>query len=130
MAATVLLVDDSATMRRMVRRVLETSGLDIATVEEAADGREALARLAVQQIDLVLIDVHMPVMGGIELVTHIRAQECRRRPTLVITSTDDDERIRRLVTCGLAYYLRKPFQPADLRRALAPLVGLRPAARG
>lgn len=127
MAANVLIVDDSATMRRMIRRTLEISGLDVAEVYEASNGIEALARMDQHPIGAVLLDINMPVMSGVQLLERLRDDERLRNIPVIIASTEGSQvRIDHLLRAGARAYIRKPFQPEQIRDTLAPLVGLKP----
>ena len=128
MATNVLIVDDSQTMRRMIRRTLEISGLDISEVFEAANGIEALAQMARHSIQAVLLDINMPVMSGIQLVERIHDDERLRDIPVIIASTEGSEtRIQHLLKLGARSYIRKPFQPEQIRDVLAPILGLKDA---
>ena len=109
----ILLVDDNAINRSVARLLLAPSGV---VVTEAANGREALDRLAEQQFDLVLLDVHMPVMDGPETIRHIRAAETPWRAIRVIALTADamsgDK--ERLISLGMSGYASKPIEQRAL----------------
>ena len=109
----ILLVDDNAINRKVARLLLAPSGV---VVTEAANGKEALDRLAEQQFDLVLLDIHMPVMDGTETIGHIRAAEAswRRVPVIALTAdamTGDKER---LLSLGMTGYVSKPIEQRAL----------------
>lgn len=125
MATNVLIVDDSQTMRRMIRRTLEISGLDISKVFEAANGIEALAQMSRHSIQAVLLDINMPVMSGVQLMERISDDERLRDIPVIIASTAGSEtRIQHLLKLGARGYVRKPFQPEQIRDILAPILGL------
>lgn len=130
MAANVLVVDDSGTMRSMIKRTLAISGLAIGEVYEAANGIQALAQMATHEIAVVLLDINMPVMNGVQLVGRIRDDQRLRHIPVIIASTEGSEtRIQQLIDAGARGFVRKPFRPEQLRDALAPFVGLaKPAA--
>lgn len=125
MAANVLIVDDSSTMRRMIKRTLEISGLDVGEVLEAANGIEALARMAENTVHAVLLDINMPVMSGVRLVERIRDDPRLKNIPVVIASTEGSEtRIQQLVAAGARGFVRKPFHPEQIRDVLAPILGV------
>jgi two-component system chemotaxis response regulator CheY len=129
MAANILIVDDSAVMRRMIKRTLAISGLDVGEVFEASNGIEALARMDEHPIGAVLLDIHMPVMGGVKLMERIRDDKRLSQIPVIIASTEGSEtRIQQLLDAGARGYIRKPFHPEQLRDALAPILGLREAS--
>ena len=126
MAANILIVDDSLTMRRIIRRTLQISGLDVAEVFEAGNGIEALAQMAEHTIHAVLLDINMPVMSGVKLVERMRDDDRLKDVPVIIASTEGSEtRIQHLMDAGARGYLRKPFQPEQIRDVLSPILGLK-----
>lgn len=123
----ILVADDNPINQTVARAVLEAAGAEI---ETAGDGSEALARLRTQTFDLVLMDVHMPVMDGIEAVGRIRAGEAGAHDIAILALTGDamggeESRLRSLGFDGLQH---KPVQPAALILAVAELMAARAAA--
>ena len=107
-----LVVDDSATIRNFVKTALEDQGFDVI---EAKSGFEALKILPKDRFNLIVTDVNMPDINGLELVKYVRKAEAHRDTPLIIISTDGRERDRdRGMTLGATAYLVKPFSPADL----------------
>ena len=122
----VLIVDDSATLRRMVKKTMEMAGLDIGTVYEASNGIEALAQLADHEVAVMLVDINMPTMNGIQLLIRMKANEQLKDIPIVIASTEGSkQRIEQIQQFGAFGYVRKPFHPEQLRDALEPLVGVK-----
>lgn len=116
MAFTVLIVDDSPAMRTFVRRVLDMSGLDMSACHEAANGQEALELLDREWVDIVLTDINMPVMNGQEFVRNLAANDAFRSIPVIVVSTDrTDDRVREMIELGAKGYVKKPFQPEELR---------------
>ena len=120
----ILIVDDSAMMRALIKRVIGLTELPVDEVVEAADGAEALRILESREVNLLLTDVNMPGMTGVELLREIARQD--RWPDLVrvIISTDGsasrrDEAAELDVRC----YLEKPFSPEVLRHVLSQAAG-------
>jgi len=125
MAANILVVDDSGTMRGMIKRTLAMSGLNVGKVFEAANGIEALAQMYEHPISVMLLDINMPVMNGIKLLRRMHDDERLRDTPVIIASTEGSEtRIQELLAAGARGYVRKPFRPEQLRDVLAPLIGL------
>jgi two-component system chemotaxis response regulator CheY len=119
MAFTVLIVDDSPAMRTFVKRVLNLSGFDMSTCHEAGNGEEALELLANEWVDVILTDINMPVMNGQELVQNLAASESLRSIPVIVVSTDrTDDRVRQMIALGAKGYVKKPFQPEELREEL------------
>jgi len=108
---SILVVDDSATMRRMIMASLrEVPGL---TFDQAASGLEAIERLALAPVDLVLLDLNMPDMHGLEVLRFVRSHErFRDLPVVVLTTRGDDESRNEALREGATRYLTKPFTPA------------------
>ncbi len=116
----VLVVDDMSTMRRIVKNVLRQIGYT--SVEEAADGKEALEKLKDGGFGLVVSDWNMPVMSGIELLKAIRADaELKTLPVLMVTAEAQKENIIEAVQAGVSNYVVKPFTAEALKEKLAKI---------
>ncbi len=126
MATNLLIVDDSAVMRQMIKRTISLAGLDVAEIFEAGNGIEAFAQLAEHEIACVLLDINMPVMNGVQFLKRVADDPRLRNIPVVIASTEGSEtRIRDLMACGARGYVRKPFHPEQLRDVLSPILGTR-----
>ena len=124
MQFNVLVVDDSAVMRAMIVRTLRVSGLPIGEVHHAADGAEALRRLREAWVDLMLLDINMPVMNGEEVLERLRADpETADLRVIVVSTEGSDARIERLAAAGAAF-VRKPFAPETLRDTVLRITGI------
>ncbi len=125
MGIRVLIVDDSSTIRRIISRCLDRAELGVTDVFEASDGLEALELLASRSVDVVLTDINMPNMDGLQLLGEIRkSPEWGTIPVLVITSESGSEAVGEAVSKGAAGYIKKPFTPLQLRSQFAPVVPL------
>lgn len=121
---SVLIVDDSAIMRAVIRKALRMSGHAAATCLEASDGLEALAVLRGQAVDLVFADLNMPQMGGDALIDAMSADSALERIPVIIVSTEGSEtRLEQIVRPQVVGRLRKPFTPEQFREAVQHLVG-------
>lgn len=108
----ILVVDDSALMRRMVMTALRS--LPEATFVEAGSGLEAIERLALAPVDLVVLDLNMPDMNGIDTIRFLRGHPAYAKlPVVILTTRGDEESQRRVVDLGASRYLTKPFTPAS-----------------
>ncbi|HTH25783.1 MAG TPA: response regulator [Vicinamibacterales bacterium] len=108
----ILIVDDSPTIRRMVRASLTPMGIEFI---EAASGLEAIERLALGPIQLMVLDLNMPDMHGLEVLGFVRAnQKFQQLPVLVLTTRDDDGSRTAAMQAGATSYLTKPFTPQAL----------------
>jgi two-component system chemotaxis response regulator CheY len=124
MSYSVLVADDSAIVRAMVKKALVMAGLDLGQVHEAADGREALAVLGKSWVDVVFADINMPVMNGLELVREMRETPAFAATPVVIVSSDRSRaRMEELERCGVRAYVRKPFRPEQFRSVVDGLLG-------
>ncbi len=122
MAYNVLVVDDSRIMRDMVAKSVQMSGLEIASVDTAGDGKQALDKLRAGWFDLVLLDVNMPVMTGEQFLVALRADLGLRDTLVVVVSTESSlPRIARLKALG-AGFVHKPFKPEELVAAVRALL--------
>ncbi len=116
MSYCVLVVDDSAIVRAMVRKALSMAGLDLGEVHEATNGREALDLLRKTWVDVVFADINMPEMNGVELVHAMKADEVLSGTPVVIVSSERSElRIEELRRGGAVAYVKKPFRPEHFR---------------
>jgi len=116
----VLVVEDSSAMRAFVRATLEEEGT--AEVDEAESGFVALRILPRKHFDLVVVDINMPDINGLELVSFMRKSDRHRDTPVVIISTEASAKDReRGLSLGANAYLKKPFTPAQLREVVATL---------
>ena len=118
-----LIVDDSRLMRDMVAACLRPLGP--VTFEYAGTGLEAIERLALAGFDLVVLDLNMPDVGGVEVIEFVRSQDhLRDLPILVVTTRGDDASRSRVLDAGASAFLAKPFAPPqildEVRRLLGP----------
>jgi two-component system chemotaxis response regulator CheY len=124
MAYNVLIADDSATMRALMRKVLNISGLEWGECFEVANGREALEILEQNWIDLVLLEMYMPEMDGAALVKALRQNQLWETiPVVLITSEGRQEVLAPFFESGIQGYIRKPFRPEDIKEKLHNILG-------
>ena len=120
----ILIVEDSGTMRSLIASTLEELGEPV-KVDEAENGFEALRLLPRAEYDLILTDINMPDINGLELVSFVKRDERYASIPLVIVSTEGSERDREKgLELGANAYLVKPFDPAELRTLVVDLLGL------
>lgn len=116
MSYNILIVDDSAIVRAVIKRTLTIAGIEMGEVYEAGNGKEALQQLEGNWIDLVFADINMPEMNGIELVEQMKTDPTTASIPVVIVSTEKSvNRIEDLMAKGIKGYLNKPFTPESLR---------------
>ena len=123
-ALDLLIVDDSPVTRKMVRRAVGLAGLEIANVHEAGNGQEALAQLQQHRVDLVLADINMPIMNGMELVERMSQDPgLSKVPVVIVATPMSEQRVERLLDIGARAYLAKPFRPEALRDLVVEILG-------
>jgi two-component system chemotaxis response regulator CheY len=122
----ILIVDDSATMRKIIVRVLRRANIDATTVLEASSGVEGLQRLVSDpDIQLILSDINMPEMSGIDFVKAVRTKHAKEAlPMIMITAEGADASLQSALSSGANGYVTKPFTPETIRRALEGLGGI------
>ena len=118
-----LIVDDSGVMRKIVERSLRQAGLELSEVWEASNGLEALALLQEKTPDLILSDINIPSMDGLEFVRQLRGVESAKGiPVVMITTEGSESRVVEALSCGARGYIRKPFTPEQVKQHVMPLV--------
>lgn len=124
MAGTLLIVDDSATMRKIIMRTVRMSGLEFDSTEEAGNGAEALEKLKEQPADFVLCDINMPEMSGLEMVRKVRAEipECANTKIIMVSTESSQELIDGVINDGANGYITKPFTPEKFHDKLLPFM--------
>ncbi len=124
MALNILVVDDSSLTRKAIKRIIEMLGLDLGQIFEAESGKEALKILDETKVDLVLADLNMPKMGGIEMISRMRDNEATNDIPVVVVSTESSAtRIEGLLANGAKAYLHKPFTPEEVKEVIIQTVG-------
>lgn len=118
-----LIVDDSSVMRKIVERSLRQAGLDLASVLEAGSGTEGLDLLKLKQVDLILSDINMPSMDGLEFLRQLRAQNLAPGvPVVMITTESSEEHVKQAILSGAQGYIRKPFTAEQVKERVLPLL--------
>jgi len=119
MGLALMIVDDSATMRKIIMRTVRMSGVDIERTEEAGNGNEALEKLGQTSIDMMLVDVNMPGMGGPELVKKVREMSsCSNTKIIMVSTESSQELIDSVLASGANGYITKPFTPESFQKKL------------
>jgi two-component system chemotaxis response regulator CheY len=124
MAFNVLVVDDSSSMRAVIKKIVKISGFDVGRCWEAADGKEGMKVLSDQWVDLVLTDINMPNMNGLELIKAMKSDDMLRSiPVVMVTTEGSEKRVQESMRLGANGYIKKPFQPEDIREILNRIMG-------
>jgi two-component system, chemotaxis family, chemotaxis protein CheY len=125
----VLVVDDSKVMREMIVACLRPEA-ELAFTH-AASGLEAIEKLSLQRFDILILDLNMPDIGGIEVVDFVRGQDTLRElPIIVVTTRGDEASRTKALRAGASRFMTKPFTPEDLLSEVRALSGLEPAKLG
>jgi two-component system chemotaxis response regulator CheY len=119
LALDILVVDDSAAIRKILLRVLSQIDLPIGQVYEAGDGVEALKTLEGTKVGMILSDINMPNMDGLQLLTRLRANpEWKGLPVIMITTEGSHAKVLEAVQLGARGYVRKPFTADQIKEKL------------
>ncbi|MGD0212137.1 MAG: response regulator [Terriglobales bacterium] len=122
-----LIVDDSSVMRKIVERSLRQAGIELEKVVEASNGSEALNALHDNAVDLILCDINMPVMDGLEFVRAAAGVEgAKGVPIVMITTEGSESHVVQALTAGARGYIRKPFTPDQVKEHVLPVLGRKP----
>ena len=123
MAVDILIVDDSAAIRKILQRVLLQTEVPIGRVLEAGDGVEALTTLKNNKVGLILSDINMPNMDGLQLLSELKANaEHKNVPVLMITTEGAQAKVLEAVSLGAVGYVRKPFTADQIKEKLVGLL--------
>jgi two-component system, chemotaxis family, chemotaxis protein CheY len=123
MESNILVVDDSAAIRKILQRVLRQTGMAIQTIHEAGDGEQALKLLQSHKVDLILTDINMPKMDGLELLAALkRSAEWANVPVVMITTEGGETKVAEAVKLGASGYVRKPFTGDQIKEKLAGIL--------
>lgn len=124
MAFNVLIVDDSTSMRAVIKKMIKVSGFNVGDYWEAADGQEALKILQREWVDLVLTDINMPNMNGLELIAQMKGDDLMDSiPVVMVTTEGSEKRVQESMALGASGYIKKPFLPEDIKRTLSSIMG-------
>jgi two-component system chemotaxis response regulator CheY len=118
-AIDVLIIDDSSVMRKIVGRALRQSGMEMGAILEAGDGVEGLAQVRTNRLDLILCDINMPVMDGMEFLRQLRTEEKGKGISVVMVTTEGSEsHVIDAISLGARGYIRKPFTAEQVKESV------------
>ena len=121
MAKCILIVDDSETVRQVLQLALGNAGYKVV---EAEDGFDALAKLSVAQIDMLITDLNMPNMDGLELIKKVREEGNQRfTPIVMLTTESSEEKKKAGREAGASGWIVKPFKPEQLLKVVKMVLG-------
>jgi two-component system, chemotaxis family, chemotaxis protein CheY len=129
MAYNILIVDDSATTRAIIKRTIQMAGIETQQFFEAGDGVKALEIIRSSKIDLGFFDINMPNMTGVELTRHVRSDpKIAALPVIICSSESTASRVEQLMSQGVQGYIKKPFTPEQIRNVVTTVLGVADAA--
>ncbi|ETR74192.1 MAG: Chemotaxis protein cheY [Candidatus Magnetoglobus multicellularis str. Araruama] len=124
MAYNILIVDDSPSMRQVIRRTIQISGFNVGHFYEVSNGKEALDLLGNEWVDVILSDINMPVMDGITFIKLLQKDIITANiPVVVITTEGREACLKQFMDLGVTAYLQKPFRPETIRNKLIQILG-------
>jgi len=119
------IVDDSSVMRKIVERSLRQAGISLSQVFEAGNGAEALNVLSEHRVDLILCDINMPVMDGLEFIKQLPSvANAKNVPVVMITTEGSEAHVVQALSCGARGYIRKPFTAEQVKEHVIPVLGV------
>jgi two-component system chemotaxis response regulator CheY len=125
MSFNVLIVDDSNSMRAVIKKIITISGFKMDQCYEAGNGKQALEILSKVWVDIILSDLNMPEMNGLELLAALKGDNLLKEIPVVIVSTEgSDERRKVVLEMGAKEFIRKPFSPEYVRKILYEVIGV------
>jgi two-component system chemotaxis response regulator CheY len=125
MSFNVLIVDDSNAMRAVIKKIISMSGFKMDKCLDAGNGREALDKLAHEWVDVIISDINMPEMNGLELLARLKQDDLYKEiPVIMISTEGSEERMREALDGGAQGFIKKPFLPEELRKKLYEIIGV------
>lgn len=124
MAFNILAIDDSSIVRKVLKKTLGMTSIDVGEFIEAENGLVALEKLKNSWIDIIFLDINMPKMNGVEFMQALQNDEQHKNLPVVVVSTEGSkERINELTNLGVTEYLRKPVTPEGIVEVVERLLG-------
>jgi len=125
MSFNVLIVDDSNSIRSVIKKILNISGFNVDNCYEAGNGKEALDVLTKEWVDIILSDINMPEMDGFELLRELHGHDVYTNiPVIMISTEGNESRINDAYALGAKGFIKKPFLPEELKRILCEVIGV------
>jgi len=123
MGLNILVVDDSGVMRAMIIKTLKMCGVPVGEIHQAANGEEGLKQLENHWVDLVLVDINMPVMGGEEMIDRMRQNPVTKDIPVVVVSTESSQSRIEMLEKKSSGFVHKPFNPEIIKGVIDGIVG-------
>ena len=125
MSFNVLIVDDSRSMRAVIKKTISMSGFKMDQCLEAGNGRDALDVLAKAWVDVIVSDINMPEMNGLELLEELKKDSLHKAiPVIVISTEGSEKRIQDAYDLGAKGFIKKPFLPEEIKKVLYEVIGV------
>lgn len=125
MSFNVLIVDDSNSMRAVIQKIITISGFKMDNCLEAANGRQALDLLTDNWVDVIISDINMPVVSGLELLDQLSKNETLKEiPVIMITTEGSEQRMQEAFARGAKGFIKKPFLPEEIKKVLYNVIGV------
>ena len=124
MAFNILIVDDSSIIRSMLKKTFSAAGIPVGEVIEAGNGREGIEKLESNWVDLMFLDINMPVMDGMTMIDRMQDRdEFRDTPVVVVSTEGSRTKIDKLWGKGIKAFISKPFSPEKVRNIVRDVLG-------
>ena len=125
MSFNVLIVDDSRSMRAVIKKTISMSGFKMDQCLEAGNGREALDVLAKVWVDVIISDINMPEMNGLEFLEELKKDSLLKAiPVIVISTEGSEKRIQNAFDLGARGFIKKPFLPEEIKKVFYEVIGV------
>jgi two-component system chemotaxis response regulator CheY len=125
MSFNVLIVDDSNAMRAVIKKIITISGFQMDQCLEAGNGKEAMTVLSGNWVDVIISDINMPDVNGLEMLDQLQKSETLKEiPVIMITTEGSSERMQEAFNRGAKGFIKKPFLPEDIRKILYQVIGV------
>lgn len=125
MSFNVLIVDDSNSIRAVIKKIVGLSGFQMDKCIEAGNGRQAMELLADNWVDVIISDINMPEVNGLELLDLLSQNETLKEiPVIMITTEGSDQRMKEAFSRGAKGFVKKPFLPEEIKKVLYEVIGV------
>ena len=125
MSFNVLIVDDSNSMRAVIKKIITISGFQMDKCLEAGNGRQAMEVLADNWVDVIVSDINMPEVNGLEFLDQLSKNEMLKEiPVIMITTEGSEERMKEAFSRGAKGFIKKPFLPDEIKKVLYQVIGV------
>ena len=125
MSFNVMIVDDSNAMRTVIKKIITISGFQMDQCLEAANGKEAMDVLSQSWVDVIISDINMPVVNGLEMLDQLQKSDTLKEiPVIMVTTEGSTDRMQEAYNRGAKGFIRKPFLPDDIRKILYQVIGV------